>query len=159
MADKMLRPWQWVYAVYVQHIPIPVLTAWCNTVTSNKGWLCLHRLLLQYNIHCTITHCPWQWALFSNDVALKNCLCTHHCTSLHLHCILGCKHTWRTQVCWCRKHLHGKETEYYTHQYLHKKQKIIQQTFSESQVHILLQGFPWQTKCCNEFLITYFAAH
>ena len=31
MADKMLRPWQWVYAVYVQHIPIPVLTAWCNT--------------------------------------------------------------------------------------------------------------------------------
>ena len=43
---------------------------------------------------------------------------THHYMLSRLHCILCCIHMWRIQVCWCRKHWHGKESGPHIHWYL-----------------------------------------
>ena len=64
----------------------------------------------------------------------------------HLHCILCCTHTRRIQVCWCRKHVHGKESEPHIHQCLQVENCIRKK--NQHTVHInILEVVPEKCDC------------
>ena len=103
-------------------------SAWLQMLTMPNAVLSIHMrsgMPWQDNVAIALPLAALHSAKFNYDVqgetmveSLHGAGCyvsTYHSTSFRLHCILGCIHMWRTQVCWCIKHSDHKETVLHIH--------------------------------------------